>query len=105
MAKNKRKIKLGRRVAETLDIPEEMFSGLPKLTLQARETLLVENHKGIFECGESVLRLHTACGILRITGEQLTLRELSAERLYVSGEICTIEYEPEGMQARIKKTL
>mgnify|MGYP000321546181 CR=1 FL=1 len=94
MSNKKRKIKLGRRVTEALDLPEETVSGLPKLTVQGRERMLVENHRGIFECGERVVRLHTACGILRITGEALTLLELSAERLYIAGTLCGVEYEP-----------
>ncbi len=93
MSKQKRKIKLGRRVVEALDLPQETVSGRPKLTLQGRELILVENHKGIFECGESVVRLHTSCGILRVAGEGLTLLELSAERLYVTGLLCSVEYE------------
>ena len=94
MSNKKRKIRLGRRVAEALDLPAEAVSGMPKLTLQGREAMLVENHKGLFECGENIVRLHTACGILRITGEGLTLLELSAERLYVAGKLCGEEYEP-----------
>ena len=93
MANKKHKIKLGRRVAELLDLPEETVSGQPKLTLQGRGAMLIENHTGIFECGESTVRLHTDCGILRITGEALTLMELSAERLYIAGKIQGIEYE------------
>lgn len=93
MSSKKRKIRLGKRIAEALDLPDEAVSGQPKLTLHGREILLIENHKGIFECGECVVRLHTACGILRITGSALTLLELSAERLYVAGALCSVEYE------------
>ena len=46
--KKKRKIRLGKRIAEALDLPDEAVSGQPKLTLHGREILLVENHKGIF---------------------------------------------------------
>ena len=93
MSKQKRKIKLGRRVVEALDLPQETVSGRPKLTLQGRELILVENHTGIFACGESVVQSHTTCWLLRVAGEGLTLLELSAERLYVTGLLCSVEYE------------
>ena len=93
MSNKKRKIKLGRRVVEMLDLPEESVSGQPKLTVQGRDNLLVENHEGIFECMENTVRLHSSCGILRITGEALTLMELSTERLYITGSIRSVEYE------------
>ena len=51
MSSKKRKIRLGKRIAEALDLPDEAVSGLPKLTLHGSEILLIENHKGIFECG------------------------------------------------------
>ncbi|MBE5785237.1 MAG: sporulation protein YqfC [Clostridiales bacterium] len=93
MSKKKRKIKLGRRILETLEIPEEAYSDTAKITLWGKKTLLLEQHSGIFECGEKRIRLFTEPGILRIEGEDLVLLELSDERLYVTGKIESVIYE------------
>jgi sporulation protein YqfC len=53
----------------------------------------VENHKGIYEYYPNFVRLQTGIGILKVTGEELTLKELSAQRLYVDGKISSFEYE------------
>ena len=93
MSKKKRKIRLGRRILESLDIPEECYSAAAKITLWGKETLLIEKHKGIFSCEEERVRLFTNLGILRIDGEKHTLLELSNERLYITGKVEGIAYE------------
>ena len=91
--KHKRLKTLGRRVMQSLDLPEEALGGLPKVTLLGRENMLVENHQGIFEYAADRIRLITTEGILCIGGEELRMKELSVERLYISGRIDTAGYE------------
>ncbi len=88
-----RKIKLKRRIMEELDLPMETVFDVPRLTVLGNEQALVENHKGIYEYYPDVVRLLSGCGMLTLTGEELALRELSKERLFVCGKISTIEYE------------
>lgn len=88
-----RKIKLKRRIIEALDLPMEAAFDVPRLTMLGTERALVENHKGIYEYYPSYVRLQTGCGMLRVGGEALALRELSTERLLISGAIASVEYE------------
>ncbi len=98
MHKNKRRIRLGRRLLSALDLPEEA-AGTPKLTILGREHALVENHTGIYQYREKEICLYTAVGILYVTGEGLTLRELTPERLFISGRVEGLRYE-EGPAAK-----
>ncbi|HOG00803.1 MAG: YabP family protein [Firmicutes bacterium ADurb.Bin248] len=93
MGKGKRRIRLGRRAAEWLDLPEEILTGRVKVTLYAMDTLVAENHGGVFECAPERVRLRTAEGILRVEGRELTLEELSGERALVRGEIIGVSFE------------
>ena len=91
MGKRKRHIHLGRRILSALDLPEEA-AGTPKITLLGREHALVENHQGVQQYRAEEVCLQTRAGLLCITGQALTLRELSPERLYISGCIQGIGY-------------
>ena len=93
MPKNKRRIKLGRRAASMLDLPEETFTGCVKVTLYAASSLVAENHAGVFECAPERIRLRTSEGILRIEGENMMLMELSDEHALVRGEISLVTFE------------
>lgn len=93
MPKSKRRIKLGRRAAEMLDLPEETCTGCVKATLYAAGTLVVENHKGVFECAPERIRLRTDEGILCVEGREMTLMEFSSERALVRGEISLVSFE------------
>ena len=85
--KIKRKIHLARRMLGTLDLPEELLGSVTKITALGRECALIENHAGIYSYSENEICLLTACGSLMIKGSGLVLRELSGERVYVSGKI------------------
>lgn len=88
-----KKIRLKRKIVEALDLPMETAFDVPRITLVGDGEMLVENHKGIHEYYPSHVRLLSGCGTLKISGEELSLRELSTERLMVSGKIIGLEYE------------
>ena len=88
-----RKIRLKKKIMEALDLPMETVLDVPRLVVLGNERVLVENHKGIYEYYPSFVRLKTGIGILKVAGEELTLKELSAQRLYVDGKIASLEYE------------
>ena len=90
--KKKRKIHLGRRVLGSLDLPEELLGSVTKITALGQECALIENHAGIYHYSENEICLLTVCGSLMVKGRNLVLKELSAERVYVSGIIESFSY-------------
>lgn len=93
MKKAKRKIKLGRRIGQFLDIPQEAFGDTVKISIIADNYLSIENYSGVFECKKDLIRLRTAYGIVRVEGEELTLGELRSERAMITGSIKSVEFE------------
>ncbi|OQB24155.1 MAG: YabP family protein [Firmicutes bacterium ADurb.Bin182] len=81
------------RFMEYLDLPVETLPGIPKLTLLGRDTVLVENHKGILEYNSACVRLITALGILRIGGADMELKELGSELVTVRGQVESVLFE------------
>ena len=49
------------RLERILEIPEELSSNQPKVTILGFEQLLIENHKGILEYQDYFIRLNTKC--------------------------------------------
>jgi len=99
----KRKIKLARKVLSALDLPEDATGVVPRITLLGQENMLVENHKGIFEYGAESVRLCLEEGLLHIGGANLELKELTADRLNVSGLIESITYEGTKLKTTTKR--
>ena len=102
MHKNKRRIRLGRRLLSALDLPEEA-AGTPKITVLGREHALIENHTGVYQYRAEEICLYTKAGMLYVTGEDLTLREITPERLYISGWVAGLRYEGEAGAKNNKK--
>ena len=82
-----------RRVLRALDLPEEVEGSVPKLTMLGRGDLVVENHTGILQYGDELVRLTTKEGVVRIDGTGLMLTEFGSERVYLEGRIAGWRFE------------
>lgn len=82
-----------RKLLRALDLPEETDSRVPKITMLGTGDLLVENHTGILQYGDSIVRLMTPEGVVRILGEALELTEFGMQRVYLKGRILGWMYE------------
>lgn len=92
----KRKIRLGKRIVEILDFPQEIFGTETKMTIIGKDRALIENHKGIFEYTQTTLRIKTNDAVLNIQGKNIVIAELSEERLLLRGELYSYGYEING---------
>ena len=89
----KRIITLPCRVAKMLDLPEEGFEFVLKMTVLGNEYIVIENHRGIYELFEHSISILSDLGTVKISGEKLMLRETDADRLYITGNIKGINIE------------
>ena len=76
-----------------LDMPMEISSNKPKLTIIGFEELLIENYKGILEYEEFFIRINTYVGIININGFELELDEMTTDDLLITGKIDSIDFE------------
>ena len=81
------------RFEEILEIPREVSSGIPKLTIVGFENLLIENYKSILEYQEFFIRLSTSIGIININGFDMKLEEMTNDDILVLGQIDSIDFE------------
>ena len=62
-----------RKLDEILEIPVELSTDNPKITIVGFERVLIENYRGILEYQEYFVRLNTYIGIININGFNLQL--------------------------------
>ena len=82
-----------RKLDEILEIPVELSTNNPKITVVGFERVLIENYKGILEYQDYFVRLNTYIGIININGFNLNLEEMTTDDLLVTGKIDSIDFE------------
>lgn len=81
------------RLANILEIPQDVVLDLPRITMLGNKQLLVENHRGIIEYTPSLVRIKLSQGELIVVGKCLTLGNLQIEQILVEGIVEEIKYE------------
>ena len=92
MDKNRKKEGLLERTAQVFDLPGEVV-GLPRVELTGRGELRMENHRGILAYGQEEILVSGGKLIVKIKGEDLVLRAMTAEELLITGIIGSVELE------------
>ena len=82
-----------RKLDEILEIPEELSTNNPKITIVGFEKILIENYRGILEYQDYFVRLSTYIGNVNINGFNLKLEEMTTDDLLVTGKIDSIDFE------------
>lgn len=82
-----------KKLDEILEIPVELSTDNPKITIVGFERVLIENYRGILEYQEYFVRLNTYIGIININGFNLQLEEMTTDDLLVTGKIDSIDFE------------
>ncbi len=72
--------------------PDELITGKAKIELISNTDIIIENHRGIIEYGDEIMRINCGEVIMKITGTNLCLKTLTINELSLSGIIASIEY-------------
>ena len=81
------------RINRFLDIPREVSSKIPKITVTGFDEILIENFKGILEYEDFFARISTHIGNININGFNLKLSQMTEDDILVSGKIENIDFE------------
>lgn len=81
-----------RKITSMLELPKEIVFNLPLITIIGSEEITIENYKGIIEYNLERIRINTSCGILKIEGKKLALKQITSENISVYGLISNLQY-------------
>ena len=93
MKKKQNKKTKQNKFEQILEIPKEVSSTIPKLTVMGFDELLIENYKSILEYQDFYIRLSTHIGIININGFELNLNEMTNDDILITGKIEGIDFE------------
>ena len=89
----RKKRKTIQRIDKFLEIPEEVYSDTPKITILGFDEMVIENFKGILEYEDFYIRINTGLGIININGYELKLENMTNDDIKVHGKVESIELE------------
>ena len=90
MKKNKKNIS---RIDRLLEIPQEIYSNVPKITITGFNEMIIENFKGILEYEDYYIRINTSLGIINVNGYELKLENMTNDDIKVTGKIEKFDIE------------
>ena len=82
-----------RRLNKILEIPEEVYTNTPKITIIGFEELILENYKGILEYEEFFASISTYIGVINVNGYNLNLEKMTNDDIKITGKIESVELE------------
>ena len=90
MKKNKKNIS---RIDRLLEIPQEIYSNVPKITITGFNEMIIENFKGILEYEDYYIRINTSLGIINVNGYELRLENMTNDDIKVTRKIEKFDIE------------
>lgn len=75
------------RLADSMDMAEESFPGVPVIEIAGDRRVLIEGHKGVTEYSCEQIRINVQKGTVCICGDKLELIKMTREQLVISGWI------------------
>ena len=90
MKKNQRKFS---KIDRLLEMPQEVYTDTPKITITGFNEMIIENFKGILEYEDYYIRINTSLGIININGFELKLENMTNDDIKVNGKVESIDIE------------
>lgn len=78
-------------ITDALELPLDIALDLPKIILIGNIKLNITNHKGIIEYTNSLIRINSKIGMIKIIGESLEIKNVLIEEISINGYIEKIE--------------
>ncbi len=82
-----------RKIDSILEMPKEIYTNEPKITIVGFNEMLIENYKGILEYEEYYVKVNTHIGVVNINGFNLKLEQMTGDDIKIIGDIDSMEIE------------
>lgn len=80
------------KIAEKLNIPEDIADGVPIVTITGKREVYVENYKGIIEYAPDCIRLQTKCSRITFEGKGLEIIYYTNTDMKITGSLESVTY-------------
>ena len=80
-------------LVEKLDMPYELFNDDVKLTIYGKKRIVIERHNGIVVYRDNEIKLGCSYGIVKIEGEDMTIKNYGKDDIILDGKIGGVSFE------------
>ena len=80
------------KLAQKLNIPEDISDGLPIITSTGKSEVYVENYKGIIEYSKNCIKIQTKVSRVTFTGKNLEIVYYTNTDMKITGEMESMTY-------------
>ena len=80
------------KIAEKLNIPQDISEGVPIVTVTGKNEIYVENYKGIIEYGKCCIKIQTKVCRVTFSGKNLEIVYYTNVDMKITGEIEAVCY-------------
>ena len=81
-----------KKIAKTLDIPEDILFDVPRFIMTSNEDLRIENYKSILEYEPDKITLSTKEFIIEIYGKDLNISIITDDEISILGTVLSINF-------------
>ncbi len=78
------------KMAYAMDLPGEAIPGQPLVELVGQRRVLIENHRGVVQYGDTEICVRVSYGCIRVCGHELRLMRMNRQQLIISGSVDSI---------------
>lgn len=83
---------LKKGLIENTDLPNEIILNVPLITIIGRSKIVIENFKNIVQYSNEIIKINTSCGVFKVAGKNLFLKELNKNKILIKGTLSQFEF-------------
>jgi len=87
-----KKRNIPKKIAKTLDIPEDILFDVPRIIMTSNSDLRIENYKSILEYEPDKITLMTKDFIIEILGKSLNITIITDDEISIFGTVLAINF-------------
>lgn len=80
-------------LADTMRMPKDVLMDLPKISICGDKEIFIENHKGLIEYSDTVVRMKMNDGIVCVHGTDMRIVVMQYDRMVINGNFAGVTYE------------
>jgi len=80
------------KIIQSLDLPQDLFLGLPNISLNGNTEVYISNHKGILSYEEDLITILVKEHQIQIKGRGLSIFTYTKDDVTIRGSIRSLEF-------------
>lgn len=88
----KKRRRLSERISDLLEIPGDVITDTERIVIVGNRNVNIEGFRGIDEYSDEKIAVRIKGGVFSVSGEELTVEEITDERIRLKGYIKSVEF-------------